>query len=827
MSALRIGAFGRGRAAEEFEERYPTFSFPQNIPGADSLCPRCLTLLSHVFTWFGDGSGCEGDSLPHSFSIPASTPACPICAKTIILFDAARAHVSFEESLRKSAAEQWKLTWQLSTVEAKTYPQYALPYGCVSVLLTATHRGGYSWGIGGFKIFPDSRKPGEDAGVNGSDGAVQTKKSPGDYPIVTSLNSSTDLSTSASPQLDFSSTAGSGSLSLVSSWNLECAANHPKCNHIFGGEDIGTPAEPWFPDRLIRLSNTSDIKSAAVDQQVEINARIVERADAEDFPPDQTAKELQYFSLSHCWGPPPDPSAPLKGRAKEMLTKDKLSIWKKSIPVNDLPLTFKDAIRVCSLLHVDHIWIDSLCIIQDCDEDCGKQIAVMAEIYKHAWLNIAALSALSDQEGFINESRDPKVEYGFRATYGPIVGTIVSKKNDKGQRCVLLDGQATLLWNSAADIPGATSGNAPLYKRAWVYQERSLARRTLGFTKQGVSWACDGFERSEYPGGGSLIEAARLRQMLQSVIDNDKLSTIQSTAAPEQAAVAQQTQLRQLHENFDWRWHNTIATYTLCGLTYQTDKLIAISAIAREYGNSGLTMQKRYLAGMWDIGLPFQMAWINVEGKTTPKRKAAGEEGYMAPSWSWASIEGPVQPRFMFPKPGLIALADILAAEVVLQTEFKYGPVKAGWIRVRGRLNHVKAIGSRGRSLYLNDQTTREDLWFCSDTIEGHNISTWRRNSSKVVWMPLIVSYEFSVLSCNCLVLAEVDICSAGDQFVRPGEKIYRRLGTGNFGRVASLLQQDALLLGLGTYPREVEDTEQFIKGFRRSEEVFEEFVLI
>ncbi|KAI1866494.1 hypothetical protein JX265_007795 [Neoarthrinium moseri] len=828
LNALRDGVLGSAREAEAFEEGYPTLSFPQDVPGAGSLCPRCLTLLSHVITRFGDGSGCEGDELPHSFSIPASTPACPICKKTRILFDGARAHVSFEESLRRNATEQWKLTWRLSTVEAKTYPQYALPYGCVSVLMTATHRGGYGWGIGGFKIFPDCSKPGEDAGEHGGDGAVRPKRSPGDYPIISSLDPSTDASTSASPQLDFTSTAGSGSLSLVTSWGQECAAKHTQCNHIFGGEGIGTPAKPWFPDRLIRLSTTPDIKSVPVGQEVQLSARIVEKSDLQDFSPDHTGKELQYFSLSHCWGPPPDPSAPLGGRVKDVLTKDKLSAWKKDIDVDDLPLTFQDAIRVCIMLHVDHIWIDSLCIIQDSLEDWQTQSAVMADIYKFAWLNIAALSALSDDEGFINNSRDPKVEFGFRARYSQILGANAAKRNSKGQTCVLLDGQATLVWNAAADLPGASSGNAPLYQRAWVYQERNLARRTLGFTKQGISWACDGFERSEYPGEGSLVEAARLRQTLQSVVDTAyKLVSIKSTASPEQAAIEQQTQIRQLRERFDWRWHSTITAYTLCGLTKQTDKLIALSAVAREYGTSGLTMQKRYLAGMWDIGLLFQMAWITVEGKTTPKRKAVGEEGYMAPSWSWASIEGPVQPRLMFPKPGLIALADLLAADVVLQTEFKYGPVKAGWVRLRGRLNRVKTIGSRGRSLYLTDQTTGEDLWFCSDTVEGRDTSLWRRNIQKVVWVPLIVSHDRTVLSCNCLVLTEVDGCSAGDQFIRPGEKVYRRLGTGNFGRIPSKLREDALLLELGTYPQNDEDAGRLIKGFRRNEENMEEFVLI
>jgi hypothetical protein len=144
----------------------------------------------------------------------------------------------------------------------------------------------------------------------------------------------------------------------------------------------------------------------------------------------------------------------------------------------------------------------------------------MGDVYKFAWLNIAALSSTSDSQGFINESRDSRIEFSFRAPFSSILGREGDEKNSNGQECVLFHGNARLLWNFATDISGSTSSNAPLFKRAWVYQGHALARRTLAFTNNGVSWACDEFSRGERQDwtGGSMTNDG-LRGFLHSVLD--------------------------------------------------------------------------------------------------------------------------------------------------------------------------------------------------------------------------------------------------------------------------------------------------------------------
>lgn len=238
----------------------------------------------------------------------------------------------------------------------------------------------------------------------------------------------------------------------------------------------------------------------------------------------------------------------------------------------------------------------------------------------------------------------------------------------------------------------------------------------------------------------------------------------------------------------------------------------------------------RYLAGFWDINILSQLAWITVVGPTTPPRKWFGDKEYSAPSWSWASVEAPVQPRTFLPYLShQIALADVLGADVELATDYKFGSIKAGWVRLRGILHPVRS-GKRGvQTNSLTDNATGEEFWFCSDTVEGCNIVRTRRVRN-LVWMPMYLSFDRSI-DGKCLVLMEAEGQQYGgpNGFVRAGERVYRRMGTGNFGRTISMLQSTDLVLSLGTYP-DIQPTStgaDIVRGFKRKEVGMQEFVLI
>lgn len=93
-------------------------------------------------------------------------------------------------------------------------------------------------------------------------------------------------------------------------------------------------------------------------------------------------------------------------------------------------------------------------------------------------------------------------------------------------------------------------------------------------------------------------------------------------------------------------WQRTVEMYTQCKLTYPKDKLIAISGIAEAFQPSLGT----YRLGLWEDHLPMGLLWSLADppSLTTTQGLAAGPQRdnkppYRAPSWSWASVDGPVR----------------------------------------------------------------------------------------------------------------------------------------------------------------------------------------
>lgn len=62
-----------------------------------------------------------------------------------------------------------------------------------------------------------------------------------------------------------------------------------------------------------------------------------------------------------------------------------------SIDEASLPKTFKDAIKLTRQCGVRHLWIDSLCIIQDSITDWAAESSTMGDVYQNSVCNISAM----------------------------------------------------------------------------------------------------------------------------------------------------------------------------------------------------------------------------------------------------------------------------------------------------------------------------------------------------------------------------------------------------------------------------------------------------
>jgi hypothetical protein len=271
----------------------------------------------------------------------------------------------------------------------------------------------------------------------------------------------------------------------------------------------------------------------------------------------------------------------------------------------------------------------------------------MAEVYGNAWCNIAATHAPDGRTGLFS-SREPT----------KLLPTFLKAPDHNNSEpidhlCVVLS-----RWHDNID-------NAPLNQRCWVTQERFLSPRILHFARGEIFFECQRGRASEsfFEGEPTAILSDGLDENGYALSTVARVSTIKASL---QRAIKA------------WCWQ--VKRYSSGRLTKRTDKLIAISGIAKVF--QGFFKGSEYLAGLWKHDLVKQLAWIRILGPFVPEAPSAT---YVAPSWSWAAVEGTCLPSwvsFNNPQP----LVEVIDAKVQLESDNTFGQVRDGLIRLRCHL---------------------------------------------------------------------------------------------------------------------------------------------
>jgi hypothetical protein len=133
-------------------------------------------------------------------------------------------------------------------------------------------------------------------------------------------------------------------------------------------------------------------------------------------------------------------------------------------------------------------------------------------------------------------------------------------------------------------------------------------------------------------------------------------------------------------------WTSLVENYTRRKLTYPEDRLPAIGGIAQKLRDA---WEDEYYAGIWKGSFIDLLAWRR-NRKSIPGQYTVLEK-YRAPSWSWASVEGPIEYAYSWRVPigNLRNLkAEFLVCETVPATENRspFGEIRAGELTLRGSL---------------------------------------------------------------------------------------------------------------------------------------------
>ncbi|KAK8185768.1 heterokaryon incompatibility protein-domain-containing protein [Phyllosticta citribraziliensis] len=379
----------------------------------------------------------------------------------------------------------------------------------------------------------------------------------------------------------------------------DCLHTHDRC-------DLSS-SSGFTPSRLLKLETRHSEKSISLVLRHEC--------------PPGTA----YMTLSHCWGNQPATS-------KLRLSSDTLLILREGISLGTLPKTFRDAFHVIETLNFRYLWIDRLCIFQDSQEDWSRESSTMQDVYRHSSLNISAHAAFDDTDGCFFD-RDGSV--GRTPWLNINLGTAAIPQ----------------LYSVREFIPLTISeefNEGPITCRGWILQERLLAPRVVHFGRKQLFWECMTSMCSEtFP--ANLLDfswdppiSSGRRHTWKHILDSNQTFILESDY---------EGPGRELFLD----WDGLVRDFSLTKLTVPSDKLVAIAGLANDMkeklrqerllrripDDDSLRHFETYLAGIWNATLPMSLLWC-VWGDRLPRPK------YRAPSWSWASVDGNINPNDFF-----------------------------------------------------------------------------------------------------------------------------------------------------------------------------------
>ncbi|KAH5069019.1 hypothetical protein HBI56_186060 [Parastagonospora nodorum] len=303
---------------------------------------------------------------------------------------------------------------------------------------------------------------------------------------------------------------------------------------------------------------------------------------------------VAWVALSYVWG----------GDQSFKTTVSSMTEMHRQIPVITLPQTLQDAVIVCRGIGIQYLWVDCLCIVQDDADDLSRELAFMPKIYQRAWVTISASTADDVSKGFLQDR-------GYKVIVGQ---TPLEKSPVFSLPYVFVDGIRTsnIILGEARE-PTDETETTPIHQRAWTYQERRLSPRVLIFTKTAITFICRTGEFRRGSGSHPWVTRGAETWDEQERI----LPCIQSQDLPS--------------------WHAIVKDYVIRELTFPSDKLRAIAALADLYR---IKNKQTYVAGLWKETIVLDLCWYSrypvdkFARVSTPRPRE-----YRAPSWSWAAID--------------------------------------------------------------------------------------------------------------------------------------------------------------------------------------------
>jgi hypothetical protein len=378
-----------------------------------------------------------------------------------------------------------------------------------------------------------------------------------------------------------------------------------------------------------------------------------------------------YAALSYVWGQPQDQPS--------QTTISNFRNHPNGIKFSNLPKTFQDAIFVSANMNLKYIWIDRYCIIQDDKSDVAEQLSLMPVIYANAAITISAAVAQDTHAGFLQDHVRPGQD-------SKTFHLSCKRKSYLSFR------------TSTVQIrPLAINAKDPVETRPWCLQESLLSNRLLIYGATQIRWACRELHATD---GGPQYRS------FHAAIPMSK-------GRPKYISIS----ANQLNSD-DWPWDRVAVEYSGRSLTFPTDKLIAIAAIAEAFfkrPQNESDGEVAYLAGIWHFSERIEVLAKFLMWRPESVQANALPATYIAPSWSWASHAGAA--TYESRLPSAVASFEVkLATCTPTSIHLPFGNIVSGYIKCCG-LTQSARLTFENKSWYFRSPLKEALLVPCLDAV--------------------------------------------------------------------------------------------------------------
>ncbi|KAH7150250.1 heterokaryon incompatibility protein-domain-containing protein, partial [Dactylonectria estremocensis] len=507
------------------------------------------------------------------------------------------------------------------------------------------------------------------------------------------------------------STGSEECFALAKGWRDRCVAQSKAGQH---------GNQPFWPSRIIDVGPCD----GSMEPRLKIHSQ------------EETDDSMEWVTLSHCWG----------GESPLRTTTDTIEQRLRGIPMDTLPRTFADAVIITRNLGYQYLWIDSLCIIQDSIADWEAESSRMGAIYMNCAMNIAAAQASNCYDGIFT---DRWVE--FEAIKLPL----------KSKGLEIDDWFYVTQPNYQLDHDCIVGYHSKLGRRGWALQELVLSPRTLHYTRDRIYWECEHCIKES----GSIMplysrENPLLRQVTATQFVSHKLALPpylmqrQPLKGPLQIKSLTPTERDECHTS----WLRLVQNFSCRSLSIESDVLPALAGIAAVFQ---ARLQEPYYAGIFGGNMISSLLWRRIPPSllrdndiwlTEHGQSMERRQGVEIPSWSWASISGPIQSETFvdawFSRPwNLIGsmTATIVSCETYLPSGLTASShhtigIKGGLLSIQGCVSQAGSLSDASYGAILlaggRDAECREDDY------DGNTLRKWMTELKKACltnthpWLP-------------------------------------------------------------------------------------------